>query len=37
MDDESYVPEDQISFYNPIERFPDRVDKNKLRPGQSTG
>ncbi len=37
MDDESYVPTDKIDFFNPIERYPDRVDKDALRPGQSTG
>ncbi len=37
MDDMSYVPTDKIDFFNPIERYPDRVDKDALRPGESTG
>ena len=37
MDDYDYVPTDKIDFYNPIERYPDRVDKNALRPDESPG
>jgi hypothetical protein len=35
MDDEDTVSTDDIDFYNPYERFPDDVDKDSLRPGNS--